>query len=388
MASEKHLEILWSGREGWNSWRGEHPDIVPNLANADLTSSRDFYGMNLGRADLSNSILWRATFDKTNLQGADLRDADLKETRFESANLNGAKIARADLTDARLLRSTVREAGMQKADLSGASLARSDLSGANLAGANLQNADLRWATLKDADLTGANLEQASLVDTDLTGASLSGSRVYGISAWAVKTDERTSQRDLIITPQDKDTVTVDNLEVAQFIYLLLNNKKIRGVIDTVTSKLVLILGRFTEERKMALDAMRDELRKRDHLPVLFDFEKPDSRDLTETISTLAHLARFVIADITEARSVPQELQRITSGLDSLPIQPIILEGQHEYGMFSDFGGKGTVLSLYRYRDTDHLLESLEDKIIGPALTKAEEIRDQRKAFAAKLGQQR
>ena len=34
--------------------------------------------------------------------------------------------------------------------------------------------------------------------------------------------------------------TVDNIEVAQFIYLLLHNQKIRDVIDTITSKTVLI----------------------------------------------------------------------------------------------------------------------------------------------------
>jgi len=87
--------------------------------------------------------------------------------------------------------------------------------------------------------------------------------------------------------------------VAQFIYLLLNNEKIRSVIDSITSKVVVILGRFTPERKAILDAIRDELRKRDYLPALFDFEKPASKDLTGTISTLANMARFIIADLTD-----------------------------------------------------------------------------------------
>jgi predicted AAA+ superfamily ATPase len=85
---------------------------------------------------------------------------------------------------------------------------------------------------------------------------------------------------------------VDNLEVALFIYLLLNNERIRQVIDTITSKAVLMLGRFTSDRKAVLDAIRDELRQRGYLPILFDFEKPAGRDLTESISTLAHMARF------------------------------------------------------------------------------------------------
>jgi hypothetical protein len=54
---------------------------------------------------------------------------------------------------------------------------------------------------------------------------------------------------LVVSRWDEPAVTVDNIEVAQFISLLLHNEKIRDVIDTITSKVVLILGRFTDERK-------------------------------------------------------------------------------------------------------------------------------------------
>ena len=37
------------------------------------------------------------------------------------------------------------------------------------------------------------------------------------------------------------------------------------MIDTITSKVVLILGRFTAERKAVLDALREELSKRHYL---------------------------------------------------------------------------------------------------------------------------
>jgi hypothetical protein len=110
--------------------------------------------------------------------------------------------------------------------------------------------------------------------------------------------ERAVQEDLIITPGDEPGITVDNLEVAQFIYLL-HNEKIRDVIDTITSKVVPILGGFTEERKVVLDALREELRRRDYTPVLFDFDKPASKDLTATVQTLANMARFIIADVTD-----------------------------------------------------------------------------------------
>jgi hypothetical protein len=61
--------------------------------------------------------------------------------------------------------------------------------------------------------------------------------------------------------------------------LLLNNKEVRDVIDTIAKKAVLILGRFTPERKAVLDALRETLRIDGYLPILFDLDKPASRDI-------------------------------------------------------------------------------------------------------------
>jgi hypothetical protein len=186
--------------------------------------------------------------------------------------------------------------------------------------------------------------------------------------------EGARQPDLIVSPPGQPTVTVDNLEVAQFIYLLLNNRNIRHVIDTITSKVVLILGRFTPQRKAVLDALRDELRRHDYLPVLFDFDKPPSRDLTETISTLAHMARFIVADLTDAKSIPQELQAIVPNLPSVPVQPILEASSTEYALFEHFRRYPWVLPLCRYSDTGGLLPGLAHSVIGPAEAKANELR--------------
>jgi hypothetical protein len=171
---------------------------------------------------------------------------------------------------------------------------------------------------------------------------------------------------LIITPSNEPEITVDNIEIAQFIYLLLNNQKIRDVIDTITSKVVLILGRFTPQRKAVLDALREELRRRDYLPILFDFDKPASRDITETISLLARMARFVLADITDARSIPQELNVIVPNLPSLPVQPLLLKESSEYGMFEHYARYPWVLPLYRYETEDQLIKVLSEQVIEPA----------------------
>jgi hypothetical protein len=107
--------------------------------------------------------------------------------------------------------------------------------------------------------------------------------------------------------------------------------------------------------------------------VLFDFEKPDSRDLTETISTLAHMARFIIADITEAKSIPQELLAIVPNLPSVPVQPLLLASEYEYGMFEHFKRYPWVLEAYRYEGPHEVLTSLEGRIISPAEAKAREL---------------
>jgi len=210
-----------------------------------------------------------------------------------------------------------------------------------------------------------------------------GCNVYGVSVWDAEL-EGAIQSNLVTTPYTESTIQVDNLEVAQFIYLLLNIKKIRHVIDTMTSKVVLILGRFTPERKAVLDAIRDELRNRNYLPVLFDFEKPESRDLTETITTLAKLSRFIIADLTDPSCSPYELASIVP-TTPVALQKIILKGQKEYAMFVDLKNRYRwVLNPYRYDRQETLMANLDAKVIGPAEAKARTLMPKAKTLSTSV----
>jgi hypothetical protein len=139
---------------------------------------------------------------------------------------------------------------------------------------------------------------------------------------------------------------------------MLNNQKVRRVINTLTTKAVLILGRFTDDRKTVLDAIREELRRRDYLPIIFDFEQPGTRDLTETVSTLAHMARFIIPDITDPRSIPQELYAIAPHLRSVPIQPLLLASGSTYSMFADLTAYPWVLATHIYKSSNGLISDL------------------------------
>ena len=352
------------GVKEWNQWRKLNPD-VPNEAwdpGIYFQDEPDLKGADLSGKDLREADLRRANLIEANLAEADLRLTNLRAARLIGANLRGAKLIESDLFGADLRRADLREAMLFRADLFRADLTRADLS----------EAILREANLIEAKLNGARLYSATLVRTNLEGADLTSCSVHGISVWDVKL-KGTIQSNLVITPTYQSVIEVDNLEVAQFIYLLLNNEKIRHVIDTITSKVVLILGRFTEERKDVLDAIREALRKRDYLPILFDFEKPSSQTTVETISTLAHMAKFVIADLTDAKSVVQELQAIVPSCPSVAVQPLLLSSQEEPGMFDFLRKFPWVLETHRYATMQTLLAELDQMVISPAEAKAKEL---------------
>jgi uncharacterized protein YjbI with pentapeptide repeats len=94
----------------------------------------------------------------------------------------------------------------------------------DLSGADLSEADLSRANLSGANLNRAILMGAQLIATDLLDATLTGSYVYGVSVWDIKVNDRTEQQNLIITEFHQPVVTLDNINTAQFIYLLLNNE--------------------------------------------------------------------------------------------------------------------------------------------------------------------
>ena len=391
MADQSQVEILRSGVVQWNEWRRRNSRIVPDLAGADLRRF-ELQRANLKRANLRAANLWHANLENAKLQEADLRQAVLNESDLTRATLTNARLNEAKLYLAKANRTILTGAVLNHAILYGTTLAHAKLNSAQLYRANLKstflpgttlaNADLRQIDLSDsrlvhsdlsgADLTGANLVRTSLVDCNLEGAVLDGCAVYGISAWNLRLDGAT-QKSLVITPENQTTrITLDNLEIAQFIYLLLNNERIRKAIDTITSKVVLILGRFTPDRKLVLDAVRDELRKRDYIPVLFDFDQPSNQTTLETVNSLASLSRFVIADLTDARSVLQELSSIVPGRTSLPVQPILLADQVEPGMFDHFRMYPWVLQTRYYESSAQLLANIGEWVIEPAALKAAE----------------
>jgi uncharacterized protein YjbI with pentapeptide repeats len=428
MANDEQVALLKQGVAAWNKWRDQEApgfkgDLSgANLRGADLSgadlrgadlSGADLRGADLSGADLSGVVFWGADLRKADLSKASLVEADLRladprganlaradlskanliEAHLSGENLAGANLSTADLSGAVLSEANLRGANLSGARLSGANLSGADLSGADLSGALLgganlsgaslrgaslfhallENAHLRKANLIEADLTSANLRIATLVDADLTGANLTGCSIYGISAWNLKL-HKTKQQDLVITRPEEPTVTVDNIEVAQFVYLLLHNEKIRDVIDTIGKKGVLLLGRFTEGRMVVLERLREKLRSLGFVPIVFNFDKPETKDFSETVRLLASLSKFVIVDITNPRSAPLELQATVPDY-MVPFVPILQQGEEPFSMFADLQNKydWVLKPVVGYPSVERLIEVLEDKVVRPAEAKFNEL---------------
>jgi uncharacterized protein YjbI with pentapeptide repeats len=369
MANPEHVDLVRQGPVALEQWRQEHPNELLDLYEADLD------GVDLSGARLVLAGLRWASLVEANLSKAELYRGDLFGANLTGAHLHGASLEKAELVRANLTGADLTDANLCAADLGGATLTAADLTRADCFGAHLSGANLSRATL-----TQTRLDEARLVGTNLTGARLHACTVYGIIAWDVQLEGAT-QAELTLTPWDQPPIIVDDLEVAQLLCLLLYNPNVRRVLNSFTPapNIVLVLGHFPFERKAVLDAVRAALRKtaRGYIPVTFDFEAPSNRTPTETISTLARVARFIIVDLTDPRAIPADLASIVPTL-ATPVVPLLqAPSQPAYIQFESLRKYPWVLPVYRYRDAASLVETLADSVISPAEQKATELHGDR-----------
>jgi hypothetical protein len=277
------------------------------------------------------------------------------------------------------------EADILAADCEKAQFYRCDVRFAQFCQSDLSEVDLRECIMMNCDFTGANLsganlEMSSIVQCNFDRAALVGCRVFGTGVWdssfanAEQANLEVRAYNLyspdaammkyLVGQSEPPSFIVDDIELAQFLYLLYNNSKIRKIIDTVSSKAVLLIGRFALEQHNGLLRLKDKLRSLGFVPIVFDTDKPRNRDTLETVSTLAHLVGCVIADLSGARSVLQELQRIVPSLPSVPVKPIIIKSDAEPGMLDHFRQYRNCLKLFSYEDVEHLLAAAEPEILS------------------------
>lgn len=401
------VDQLLKSVQNWNSFRKDYSHIVPDLSEQDFTG-KAFIGANFKDVNFENTILEECKLMKSNFSNAHLNNVKLDSAHLLEANFEGAVLSNTSfentrarkvifsnalLIDSDLTNADMSECIFYQANLSNATILESNLEYSNFQEAILINAifdhsnlnesiffkaDLTDAYIRNCSIVNGNFTESRLVGCDLSSSRLNGAlmiranvesaifnncNVYGVSVWDVDGVIK-EQKDLEITIDNMPSLTIDNIKVAQFIYLIISNSEIRDIINSIASKAVLILGRFSENQKNVLESIKNALRAYGYLPILFDFEKPSNRHISETVKILIGLSRFVIADLSDARSVLQELEYVKA-YSSIPVKLIRNTSSKEYGMLNQFLEYPWILDVYFYESNESLQSSFKEEILDP-----------------------
>ncbi len=424
MADAQQLAILMQGVDAWNRWRLENTSIRPDLRCADLSGRRmnhiNLQGADLTAANLSGAVLrdadlsgvclrkaclCGATLSRSNLSTANLEEADLQGAHLSGAILCAAYLAYANLRNAHISRANLTKADFMQAHLSCARLDRTDCTKTNFGGAHLEEADfsytkfdfahlafahlqranlsyacffftslhasdLQEANLSNAifrfgDLNFANLSRANLNGTIFDGTrfwmtNLSGATIHQMAVSTPLNMQDAKQTDLVITDNDEPTVTVDDLDMAQYVSLFLCKPNV------LTAKLVFITGHFSAERDDVVRIIKEALRAHGYVPLLLDQGHPSTTgDVSEMLTILAHLARFIIIDLTGAEGMPDALAALARRRP-IPLQPLLDLRSSAHVQQSELAAaKNWILPIFAYEDPDSLRSSFETRVILP-----------------------
>jgi hypothetical protein len=366
MTNNEYAGILSKGIPFWNKWRAGNPGIIPDLKGISIASILYNGKTALRKGELVSSR-------GINLSGMDFLQGKLDFLDLQNADFTGANLYEADIS-------------------------YSSLQNAILKDCNLRKAYMSYARLHGATIINSNLNRANLVQTDVSGAIIENCIIYGISAWGIITDDRTRQRNLILTDTNLTgeklqeyffgsgghyPLMVDDIEIAQFINLITNYKNLGKALTAMLDKSILLLGSFKNGGKEVLLHIAGKLREMHFLPVIFDFDNAAENNIIETVTVLAGVSRFVIVELG-GPSVPAELERITSSF-TRPVISFTHEKDEKqiYSMFRDILAKKEVLFM-KYNSIDELDDKLLLKLKEAERLMHEIISDRSDAVLKKL----
>lgn len=357
-----------------SSWSKQiaKPDF--NLASISYGGCADFSESEFSECDLAGAKLWGASFWRSRLRDTSLRQSVMAGGNLAGAEFHGCDCDESDLScshlgGVRATKTTFRKGSFRSCDMAGADFGAAHVRRLNNwrispTGSAYESCQHEYHAIDcaGADFTGALLEGASLVRTNLNHALLVDVAVYGASVWSVSL-EGARQRNIRVTAFDEPPMTVDSLPMAQFIHLLRSANSLRDVIDEVTSKAVLILGRFGQGGLERLRVMAGVVREQGMSPIIFDWDPPRSRDLLETVCVLGRLSSFVLVDLTDPSSVPAEFMAIAQEVRSAPIYPLIHSSQRPFSMFEGVvHGRPAVQALVTFESESDLVEAIRSQI--------------------------
>lgn len=284
---------------------------------------------------------------------------------FSGIILEGVSIFNAFAEALTIRNATFRDVVFEEGDFS-----RADFGNCHFVNTRFNKTILSNAKFENATFENCNLNRVNLVNANFCVKSIEETVVYGISAWDLQTCESSIQSKLVIEKtyefysdiiaEGRIPLMVDDIELAQFIYYLTNHKRLRETINVMNSRSVLLLGRFKNGGLERLYKIREWLLTQNYLPMIFDFERPDSMDLVEVIVTMGGLSKFIIADLS-GPFVDTELTEISS----LYLKPIILfhSNQPNHPGLKLNAGNNYVHSVHFDGSVEELLKNLQLKIL-------------------------
>ena len=86
------------------------------------------------------------------------------------------------------------------------------------------------------------------------------------------------------------------------------------------------------------------------------------------------MARFIIADITDPKAIPQELTTIVRNLQSVPVLPLLHDSVEPWGMFASISRRSTVLPILEYSSESELIGKIQSELIEVAEQKVIELK--------------
>lgn len=322
---DDHVTRILEGAKAWNAWRGEQryplSFTTPNWYKG-LTKGQNLF--DFSEINLSDITIYNAFAEGLNLSGGIFH-----RTHFEEGDFSRADFSNAVFVDTKFNKTI------------------------------LTNANFEGASFVNCNLNRVNLTQANFCVKEIRDTV-----VYGISAWDLLTCDDMQQSNLVIErtydlysdliSNGRIPLSVDNIELAQFIHYLSNHKKMRDTLNILNAKGVLLLGRFNDGGLERLYKLREWLQQKGYMPMIFDFARPDSLDLTETIITMSGLSKFIVADLSGG-SVPHELYAINSNFR----KPVVAYSKGSaYAMFHDLKRKNPYLVSFEIDQDDDIIAKL------------------------------
>lgn len=328
-------EIILQGAKAWNKWQETNKGSY-FFSNPSWYECRDSNGMMIkGRneIDFSGIHLENVSIMRAFAEGLNMRGARVTNCHFEEGDFS-----RADFSNTKFINTKFNKTILTDASFEGATFVNCNLNRVNLANANFRVEEIRETV------------------------------VYGISAWDLKTSPGMKQSRLVIersyelysdiVASGKIPMMVDDIEMAQFIYYLSSHKNMRNVLNILNSKGVLLLGQFKDGGIERLYKLLDWLKAKGYTPMIFDFDRPEYLDYTETVLTMAGLSKMIIADLSGG-SVPQELHASLTNFQ----KPLIAYSiQAPYSMFADLKRKNPYVIDFVFTDEKDLYTKMETSL--------------------------